>query len=227
VVYVNARHASSRALGYSAALRGKKFGICRGGSCRATRHDPRTGNHALGLHYCALRGSVFRCDSVYPHPKLSMTTSDATVIPLTFKFLIGYLAVARSLDPDPSCLPSQEAEWIDSTSLAEKTEDVDKVVDDYRSLYSAAEVESSSKARMVYDAVEQLYVVGEAAKLVELYADHMTELVRHHMDLTGFLGSACNCPTCRLPLIFECPVGKNGASNISSCFYQRAVVRGM
>jgi putative NADH-flavin reductase len=108
----------------------------------------------------------------------------------------------------------QEAEWIDSTSLAKKTEDVDKVVEDYRSLYSATEVESSSEARKVYDAVEQLYVVGEAAKLVELYADHMTELVRHHMDLTGFLGSTCKCPTCHLPLTFDFAVGKNGASNV-------------
>jgi hypothetical protein len=87
---------------------------------------------------------------------------------------------------------SQNAEWVDNDSLGMKTEAIDKIVRDYRSIYSASEVASSTEAREVYDAVEQLYVIGEAAKIVELYADHIEDLVRHHMELSGFLGSTCN-----------------------------------
>jgi hypothetical protein len=90
-------------------------------------------------------------------------------------------------DTQYACL--QDAEWVDNDSLGMKTEAIDKLVRDYRSLYNASEVESSTEAREVYNVIEQLYVVGEAAKIVELYAEHIEDLMRHHLELTGFLGS--------------------------------------
>lgn len=37
--------------------------------------------------------------------------------------------------------------------------------------------------------MSDLYVAKEAAKICELYSDHIDHLSREHMDMTGALGS--------------------------------------
>lgn len=43
----------------------------------------------------------------------------------------------------------------------------------------------------VYDSMATLYAAKETAKLVEDYSTYIEDLMRDHMAMTGFLGSAC------------------------------------
>lgn len=45
----------------------------------------------------------------------------------------------------------------------------------------------------LYQKMADLYTAKEAAKAVELYADHIEIVMRDHLDMTGLLGSTLHC----------------------------------
>lgn len=54
-----------------------------------------------------------------------------------------------------------------------------------------------------------LYAAKEAAKAVELYADHIENVMRDHLDMTGLIGSMFAC----ILLLFS-----DGSTNIQLAF---------